>query len=108
MTLDGRNYEHGMKTDGSTICEVDREYTLSRRYSRFKATVGFADESPDTSPAPFYIQLDEKTVYSARIGLGRPLSISIGVSDAVRLRIYVDTPGCENAMVALGDPRLES
>lgn len=110
VTIDGHDYQQGMETTdeaSDTDCQATRDYALSRNYSHLRAVVGFADDSQETTPASFKVMLDGKTVRSATVQLGRPITLSLDLRGAVRLGLSVDT-GCESVTVALGDPKLES
>jgi hypothetical protein len=110
VRIDGRDYGHGVAAFGK-ICTTVREYSISRRYKRFLATAGLADESEVTEPMSLKVTVDGQPKYSEIVRLANPVKIKLDISNGVRLGfIIASTDYCANGgvTVALGDPRLES
>ncbi|QXJ25814.1 NPCBM/NEW2 domain-containing protein [Actinomadura graeca] len=109
VTVDGQNYVHGM-TVLSDCGKGDRQYALSRGYSRFRAAVGLADDTEDTSPVSFKITGDGKTIHSGTVQLRRPAHIDLDMRGLVRLGLETTRDECgtsTSVSVAIGEPQLE-
>jgi hypothetical protein len=112
VTLDGREYTNGMRTEAQNCIEEDWiEYALSGDYVRFRGIAGFADATPYTAPVPFKVLLNDKPALTGSIQLGKPIKIDLDVRGKVRLGIVVGSDAScldlSEALVALGDPVLE-
>lgn len=107
VTINGHTYSQSMKViDGGPDCAANREYSLSEKYSRFRATIGFDDNTQDATSIVFKITVDNNVVRSVPVVLKKPYSLDLDVKGAVRLGLSVDTK-CKTVAPALGDPRLE-
>lgn len=108
VVIDGHEYAHGMVTaNPETYCEFIREYAISQSYGRFRAVIGFADNTSDTTATTVRLEVDKKPIRSVVVRLGKPVSVDVNVQGAVRLGIAVENDDCDDLAVAFGDPRLE-
>jgi hypothetical protein len=107
VVINGHTYSQGMKViDDGPDCAASREYALSGKYSRFRAMIGFDDNTQDATPIVIKITVDNNVVRSVPVVLKKPYSLDLDVKGAVRLGLSIDTK-CDTVAPALGDPRLE-
>jgi hypothetical protein len=95
---------------GSSYCggDIYRDYELPKRYSRFTAIVGVADDSPDPQELTFYVEVNGARVVDEPVPVGaqHPIDITLGAS-AVRLKIGIENP-CDETVGVWANARLES
>ncbi|MGW6707096.1 protein kinase domain-containing protein [Streptomyces sp. NPDC054956] len=89
-------------------CDFDAntEFDLNREWKTLEFTAGIDDGSKNEK-GRVSISLDgQPAAFSELVELGKPISRTIDVSGALRLRIKVDK-GCENGTVVIAAPQLK-
>jgi hypothetical protein len=92
--------EHSCSTDGYV------EFDLNRDWKTLEFTAGIEDGSNNES-GRISIALDGRpATFSEQVTLGNPITKSVDVGGALRLRIRVDK-GCNSGTVVLAGPQLK-
>jgi hypothetical protein len=90
--LDTATYKDSLR---ATMCTwanpaTSQEYLLGRRYSRFRALVGIADDSKVGADMRFVVTGDGNTIFSQTVGIGKPKTIDIPIENVLRLMLTVE------------------
>jgi hypothetical protein len=88
-------------------------YDLSRAWKRFQTTVALRDDSDTTEPpATFAVYFDSVKVKSGELRLGQSVSIDLGATNLLRLRLEMtDRAHCfdtNQKWLVWGDPKVSS
>ncbi|MFI1454845.1 protein kinase domain-containing protein [Streptomyces roseus] len=89
-------------------CDFDAytEFDLNREWKTLEFTAGI-DDGSQNEKGRVSISLDgQPAAFSELVELGKPISHSVDVSGALRLRIRVDK-GCDNGTVVIAAPQLK-
>ncbi|MEV4146271.1 SEFIR domain-containing protein [Amycolatopsis sp. NPDC049691] len=91
VRIDGVHYGNGIAYRCSMFCSEPRgvvEYDLGRRYRAFETTVGVLDDATDAGQTGhFEVFLDSVAQPGAAVKLGSPATLTLDVSEVLRLRL---------------------
>ncbi|SCG35594.1 NPCBM/NEW2 domain-containing protein [Micromonospora coxensis] len=102
-TVNGK--EHPRSVIGSTCSSANDDhesFNLGKRYSRFRATVGLAEDAPDDAHTRFRVLVDRKVLFQRDLRLGQTATVEIGVRNGLRLTLEVtnmETSSCGDTAV---------
>lgn len=117
LKIDGNAYLHGVTApyidscgSGDLIQEV--EYSIDRGYTSLSGVVGVSDDSASGLPIGIEITGDGRSLWNQSVQVGQPQSISLDVTDILRLKVIATkqfdvTESCPAVYPALGDLVLE-
>lgn len=91
VQVKGTTYDKALSAQEIWCDWTEVDYVLAGRYQRFEATVGIADDSPETEPLDFYVLTDEnpaKTIQDVAVGELR--TVDLPVKGVTRLSIGID------------------
>ncbi|WP_116202815.1 SEFIR domain-containing protein [Amycolatopsis circi] len=105
VRLNGVHYGNGISYRCSMFCSEPRgqvEYDLGRRYRAFETTVGVLDDAADAGQTGhFEVFLDDVAQPGAEVKLGSPATLTLDVSEVLRLRLVAyRTDTTEHPMLA--------
>lgn len=106
VTLNTKSYGAAFVADCSQTSYA--EFNLNRAWSTLEFTAGIDDTSPVES-GRISIAIDDKpALFNEEIQLGKPVTRTVQIKDALRLRIRVeDTCGTKDGYVVLAAPTLK-
>jgi len=103
VTADGVTYQHAVSifnacNYGGTWWD---EWTLDGRYTRFQATLAFADDAEKGASTTYRISVDGRTLKTGLIQIGESVPVALSVNKAVQLRLQLHNskagqPGCSD------------
>ncbi|WP_026118758.1 NPCBM/NEW2 domain-containing protein [Nocardiopsis salina] len=108
VEIDGEVYNRALFSEdcgAHMSCAGWAEYNLSRNWDTFTTSVGITDESASGETATFSVQVDGETVATESTALGELVEIEVDVSDALRMRVEVETDNSD-VFPAWTDPTL--
>ncbi|MFV0135795.1 protein kinase domain-containing protein [Streptomyces sp. HMX87] len=109
-TVDTQDHEDALLADAGFCFVSSAEYNLAREWNTLRFTAGITDVSADGIPRKLTVHGDGKLLTSKTLNFGTAESVSVDVSDVLRLRIEVrnvDSDGCSSDVVtALAGPLL--
>lgn len=83
--VDGQVFPHALI--GSLYSDRSARHALGRDYRRFVATVGLADDSPDSNAkATFEVFADGRKIFDETVGYGATAEIDLDVTGVLRLQ----------------------
>ncbi|GAA1661633.1 NPCBM/NEW2 domain-containing protein [Catellatospora bangladeshensis] len=105
----GRDYPRSLTAPGCGFKEDLLAYNLLRRYERFQADIGLADDAQIGSSAEFMLIADDREIYrSPRLKPGEVKPVDVPVKNVFRLSLFVSAT-CDaeaKAKATWGDARL--
>jgi hypothetical protein len=112
--LNARNYEEAM-LGSCAYNNPPQIYLIDRKYKRFRATVGIADDSSDITPVRFGVYDDTgKRLGSASVdGTTTPGKIDVSIEGVLRLSLRIlpgegiDFYNCDEVTAVWADARVE-
>lgn len=108
-TVSGQRYEHSLVASTCFATNDEAEsFNLGRRYDRFRATVGVADDAPGDYRTRFTVRADDETVFQRELTLGNTAEVDVPVAGRLRLVLEVKGVGltsCDDAAVWI-EPKL--
>ncbi|MGW4298037.1 NPCBM/NEW2 domain-containing protein, partial [Micromonospora chersina] len=108
-TVSGQRYEHSLVASTCFATNDEAEsFNLGRRYDRFRATVGVADDAPGDYRTRFTVRADDETVFQRELTLGNTAEVDVPVAGRLRLVLEVksvDLTSCDDAAVWI-EPKL--
>lgn len=103
--IDTKQYGAAFVADRSCNYDATAEFDLNREWKHLEFTAGIDDGSTNEK-GRVSISLDGKpAAFSELVELGKPVTKSVDVSGALRLRIKVEK-GCDNGIVVIAAPQL--
>jgi serine/threonine protein kinase len=103
--VDGQVFPHALI--GSLYSDRSASYALGRDYRRFVATVGLADDSPDSNAkATFEVFADGRKIFDETVGYGATAEIDLDVTGVLRLQLVNGIVAGEDASAVWGDARV--
>lgn len=103
--IDTKQYGAAFVADLSCNYDATAEFDLNREWKHLEFTAGIDDGSTNEK-GRVSISLDGKpAAFSELVELGKPVTKSVDVSGALRLRIKVEK-GCDNGIVVIAAPQL--
>lgn len=105
-TLNTKSYGSSFVADCSQTSSA--EFNLNRAWSQLEFTAGIADNSP-VERGRISVSIDDQpALFNEEVVLGKPVSKTVEVKGALRLRIRVeDTCGLKDGYVVLASPTLK-
>ncbi|MER6196606.1 protein kinase [Streptomyces sp. NPDC001586] len=105
-TLNTKSYGSSFVADCSQTSSA--EFNLNRAWSQLEFTAGIADNSP-VERGRISVSIDDQpALFNEEVALGKPVSKTVEVKGALRLRIRVeDTCGLKDGYVVLASPTLK-
>ncbi|MEU9161592.1 protein kinase [Streptomyces sp. NPDC048424] len=105
-TLNTKSYGSSFVADCSQTSSA--EFNLNRAWSTLEFTAGIADNSP-VERGRISVSIDDQpALFNEEVALGKPVSKTVEVKGALRLRIRVeDTCGLKDGYVVLASPTLK-
>ncbi|WP_326587875.1 serine/threonine protein kinase [Streptomyces sp. NBC_01294] len=105
-TLNTKSYGSSFIADCSQTSSA--EFNLNRAWSQLEFTAGIADNSP-VERGRISVSIDDQpALFNEEVVLGKPVSKTVEVKGALRLRIRVeDTCGLKDGYVVLASPTLK-
>ncbi|PZT70572.1 hypothetical protein DN402_21855 [Streptomyces sp. SW4] len=109
-TVNTREHQDALLADAGFCFVSSAEYNLAREWKTLRFTAGITDLSADGIPRKLTVHGDGKLLTSKTLDFGTAESVSVDVSDVLRLRIEVtnvDSDGCSSDVVtAVAEPVL--
>lgn len=106
VTLNTKSYGAAFVADCSQTSYA--EFNLNRAWSTLEFTAGIDDTSPVESGRVSVVIDDKPALFNEEVRLGKPVTKTVQVKDALRLRIRVeDTCGTKDGYVVLAAPTLK-
>lgn len=103
--IDTKQYGAAFVADRSCNYDATAEFDLNREWKHLEFTAGIDDGSTNEK-GRVSISLDGRpAAFSELVELGKPVTKSVDVSGALRLRIKVEK-GCDNGIVVIAAPQL--
>ncbi|MFE9246006.1 protein kinase [Nocardiopsis sp. NPDC006938] len=89
--MNGEVYSRALLSTTCARCRGWSEYNLSRDWTLFTATIGVDDRSSSSGTVTLSVLVDGEPEVKETLRLGETMEIEVDVSDALRLRLEVDS-----------------
>ncbi len=102
-----RDHPRSLTAPACGFPEDQLSFNISRKYGRFQAEIGLADDAHTGSSAEFTLTADDREIYhSPRLKPGEVKSVDVSVKNVFRLSLWVSSTCEYQAKATWGDARL--
>jgi len=91
-SVDGTVYYHSLKWGLNGEEEYWAEYSLKKKWTTFRTTVGSWDDSSTAGPLHFEFYQDGNLTWSQDVAFGKAVKVKLGVANTLRLKLVVINP----------------